>query len=184
MMRLGWRLSQSALPSRRNSGEKMTLAFGIPAAHAGGEADRNGRLDDDGGLRGVVANVRDHRLDARRVEVVRLRVVVRGRGDDDEGRAGVGVGRIRRRAQVQRLRREVVLQLAIDDRGPALVDRLHPRGVEIECGDLIVLGEDDGVGQAHVTEADDCDFHTDTLDAGPECGVRRTQRSGGRVITL
>ncbi len=154
------------------------LGVGMPVAHAGGEADRNGRLDDDGGLRGVRADVRDHRLDARRVEVVRLRVVVGGRGDDDEGRASVGVGRIRRRAQGQRLRREVILQLVVDDRGPALVDRLHPPAVEVEGCDLVVLGEDDGVGQAHVSEADDCDFHTDTLDGGPERGVRRKRRTG------
>ena len=82
-------------------------------------------------------------------------VVVGRRRDDDELGAGVGVGRVERRAQVELVRREVVLELGVDDRRTPVVDQLDPVGVDVERDDLVVRGEQDGVGQPDVPEPGD-----------------------------
>jgi hypothetical protein len=60
-----------------------------------GEADRNGRLDDNRGFRVESDRLRDHLFDGRRVEHAGCRIVIRRCGHDDEIRACKGEGRIR-----------------------------------------------------------------------------------------
>jgi len=157
--------------------ERATFAQELRAEHdpqpgeafagAAGEAHGDGRLDDGDGPRVDALDGGQDVLDRAGVEEVAFLVVVRGGGDDDV--VGVAVRRlgVGRRRQPQLARREIVLDLAVDDRRPPRVDQVHAVGVDVDGDDVVVLGQDDGVGQAHVAEPGDGDLHAPSLGVSP-----------------
>jgi hypothetical protein len=53
-------------------------------------------------------------------------------------------------------------ELLVHDRRLARVQHLDPLSRQVDGYDLVVLGQQDGVGQPDITQAKDCDLHTKT----------------------
>ena len=139
------------------------LAVAQPLAQARGVAHRDGRLDDDPGVRVHRAHGGDGGLDRARVEEVPVRVVVGGRGDDGVVGARVGLCHVDGGVQVERalprlgLRQEALDLVVLDGRYVA-VDLLDLLGHDVQRVDLVVLREQDGEGQADVAGTGDSNF--------------------------
>src|SRR5699024_3049475 len=86
-------------------------------------------------------------------------VVVGGGGDDDVVGVRVGLLRVQGGPQRQLPGGQVVLQLGVDDGGAAGVDELDLGRVDVQGHHVVVLGQDDGVGQPDVAGAGDGDLH-------------------------
>ena len=79
--------------------------------------------------------------------------------DDDVVRAGVGFALVERSFEVQFLVCQVVFDLHILDGRLLAVKHLHLLRDDVDGHDLIVLGKQDGVGEADVAGSGDGDFH-------------------------
>lgn len=140
------------------------LLVAQPLAKARCIAHRDGRLDDDPGIRVHRAHGGDGGLDGARVEEVPVRVVVGGRGDDGVVGARVGFCHVDGGVQVElalpRLGlREEALDLVVLDGRNVVVDLIDLLGHDVQRVDLVVLREQDGEGQADVAGAGDSDLH-------------------------
>ena len=135
-------------------------------AHPRSESYRHRGLDDDDRGRIHLTYGFNDRLNRTGVEVVAPRVVVGWRRDDDELGSGVRRLRIRGGGQVEGAAREVVGELWVDQGRLPPVDHVHPSLVEVHRPHPVVLGEDNGVGQAHVPEAGNGDLHAGHVRAG------------------
>lgn len=132
---------------------------GVLSLHPAGEADGDGGLDDHHGGGGAAFDLGDHILDGGGVEVVGLRVVVRGGRDDHEIRTRERLACVGGGPQLQGPARQVLLDLGVHDGGAATVDQVNPALVEIDCDHLVPLGQQDSHGQAYVAEPNDRDSH-------------------------
>ena len=127
-------------------------------------ADRNRRLDDDPAIRVVFADRLDRGLDARRVEVVLLRIIIRRRRDDGVFGSSVRDRRIDGRLEIK-VHRAVALaveearDLGVHDRARALVEHRDLLRHDVERVYLIVLRKQQCDGQSHIAGAGDCDLH-------------------------
>ena len=65
---------------------------------------------------------------------------------------------------------------------PRDVVTVGPGGIDLERDDLAVLGEDDGIGQAHVTEAHDGDLHPRSLTKSATCAISRPRQPPGSTV--
>ena len=137
-----------------------------PLAQACGEADGDRRLDDHDGVGVDLHDVAHDALDGAGVEVVGVRVVVRRRRDDDEVGARVGLLLVEGEGQVELTVGEEVDDLLVLDRAGAGIEHLHAAGVDVEADDLVVLGQQDGHGQADITGPDDGDLGSHVI---PHC---------------
>ena len=140
------------------------LAVAQPLAKARGIADRDGRLDDDPGVRVHRAHGGDGGLDGARVEEVPIAVVVGGRGDDGVVGTRVGLGHVDGGVQVElalpRLGlRQETLNLVVLDGRLVVVDLRDLLRHDVQRVDFIVLREQDGEGQADVAGTGDSDLH-------------------------
>ena len=105
----------------------------------------------------------DGGLDRAGVKVIGLGVVVGGGGDDHIVGMGIGMLGIGGGLQVQGHVLQVVGQVGIFDRRATRLDRLHFMFHGVIGHDLMVLGQQDGIGQAHIAQASDCDFHGEMM---------------------
>ena len=80
-----------------------------------GKTHRNGGLDHHHRRRVDGHHLAHHRLHRTRVEIVGLGVVIRWRGDDDKVGPRIRIVRVQRGPQVQRLVRQVMLNVGIHD---------------------------------------------------------------------
>ena len=112
-----------------------------PVAHRLGEADRDGRLDDDDRLRVDPRDLGDDRLHAGGVEIVGGRVIICRRGDKDEIRAGTGLVEVQRGRQVQVAGLQIVFEIGIDDWASARIDRIDTVRSDIDGNDMIMLSK-------------------------------------------
>jgi len=124
-----------------------------------GVAHRHGRFDNHHRLWVDGHHVLNHRFYRLGVEVVGVNVVVGRRGDDDKAGTGIGVYLVQRGAQAQRLVRQVVFQLSVFNGALLAVKQGHFVGVQVNAHHFVVLGQQNGVGQAYVAQAGDGDFH-------------------------
>lgn len=132
-------------------GREQDAVVTVLRTHPGDETHRDGGLDDDGGVGGVPAGLGDHRLDAGGVEMIRPRVIVRGRRDDDEGRVGHGIGRLGRGRQVQILPGQPVADLGVFDGRLAAIDLADPAFVDIQSPDAVITRQHHSQRHADVT---------------------------------
>ena len=123
------------------------------------ESHRNCRLDDDRRLGGEFLYQVEDSVDARGVEIILVRVIVRRGGDDDEVRTPVRVLRISGGTQVQVVVSQVLRDQGIDDRRLSVVDHRDAFGVDVDCNDTVVLGEQHCIGHADIAQSCDGDFH-------------------------
>ena len=139
-------------------------AVAQPLTKARCVAHRDGRLDDDPGVRVHRAHGGDGGLDGARVEEVPIAVVVGGRGDDGVVGARVGLGHVDGGVQVELtlpricLRKEA-LDLVVLDGRLVVVDLLDLLGHDVQRVHLVVLREQNGEGQADVAGTGDSDLH-------------------------
>ena len=124
-----------------------------------GVSDRDGGFDDDDGLGADALDLGEDGFDGRCVEVVRLCVIVRRSGDDDQVCVPVRAVAIHGGGEVEILVRQVVFDVIVDNRGFLPVDHIHFFLDDVHGSDLMVLGEEDGIGEADVACACNCDFH-------------------------
>ena len=145
-------------------GAEEDLAVAQPLAQARGVANRDGRLDDDPGVRVHRAHGGDGGLDGGSVEEVLIGVVVGGRGDDGVLGARIGLFHVDGGMQVKlalpRLGlRQEALDLVVLDGRLVVVDLLDLLGHDVQRVHLVVLREQDGEGQADVAGTGDSDLH-------------------------
>src|SRR5690606_29572463 len=122
--------------------------------------DDHYRLGVDGGYVG------DHGFDGLGVEAVGLGVVIRWGGDDDVVGAPIGLCLVGGGGEVEGFAGQVVLNVVIDDGGLPGIDLRHPLGVDVIGYHLVVLGQEDGVGEAHVAQAGYGNFHNNKMSVG------------------
>ena len=140
--------------------EDQIVAVELSSGFAG-VADRDGGLDDHHRARIDGQHVFDHCFDRAGVEVVGLGIVVGRGGDDDVIGAGVSLLLIQRGLEIERAMGEIVFDLDIFDRRLFAVQHRHFFGQDIERHHLIVLGEQNGIGESDVAGSGDGDFHGD-----------------------
>ena len=176
MIREGCRLSVSARPSRRNSGEKTS--WSVPSRARAPVTKPTGTVD----FTTISArsfdgrHVADDPLDGRGVEGVGLGVVV-GRGrDDDDVRLGVRRGVVGEGdVEVAPARYSSSCSSWI-----GLVPRcssVDPVGVDVDADDAVLLPEQGGHGESDVPQADD-----DDDGHGAHLGARGTSRGCPGVV--
>lgn len=120
---------------------------------------RHRGFDDHDGLGVHRHDLPDDRLHGGGVKVVFHRVVVGGGGDDDVVRLPVGGLAVCGGSEAQRFGGQILLDLPVRQGGLPRVDEVHLFPHQVHRRHLVVLGEQYGVCQAHVTRACDCDFH-------------------------
>ena len=158
-MREGCRFVVQRLAFAQELGREEDVVSAVLLAHVAGVADRHRGFDDHHRVGVDGEYVFDDRFDAACVEEVGLGVVVGGRGDDDEVCVGVCVVLVERGAEVKRLVAQVALDFGIGDGRAAVVEHGHLLRDDVECHHLVVLGEEDGVGESDVAGLCDGDFH-------------------------
>ena len=122
------------------------LAVAQPLSQARGVAHRDGRLDDDPGVRVHRANGGDGGLDGARVEEVPVRVVVGGRGDDGVVGTRVGLRHVDGGAQAELALPSLclskkTLDLVVLDGRYVVVDLLDLLGHDVQRVHHVVLRE-------------------------------------------
>ena len=127
----------------------------LPVLHieAAAVAHGDGRLDDHYGGRIDLQHQVDDLLHVRGVEVVPHRVVVSRGGDDDVLGVRVCPAAVQGGRQVQRLLRQVLLDVLVLDRGLPPVDKIHLLRDDVHGGDTVVLGQKRGEAQPYVARA-------------------------------
>lgn len=121
-------------------------------------ADRDRRLDDHDRVRIHLHHQVDDGLHRRGVEKVLRAVVVGGSRDDHEIGVAICAFTIQCGGEVQLLLREVLLDVIVLDRGLAVVDHIDLRRHDVHRGDLMMLRQQRGQAQAHVTGTGDGDL--------------------------
>ncbi len=124
------------------------------------EADRDGRFDDDRGVRVGRLGGLDHLFDRGGVELVAADIIICRRGDDHIVSARQGLLRIQRGGEVKSARGEERFKFSVDDRRLARVEHLDPFGRDVDRHHLIMLRQQDGIGQADIAESENGDLHS------------------------
>lgn len=124
-----------------------------------GVAYRNRGFDDHHRLRVDAHHILNHRFDRTGIEVVGLGIVVGWCGDDDVIRPGICFALVQRGLEIEFFIGEVILDLGIFDRRLLAVKHRNFFGNDIDRDHFIVLGKQDGVGEADVAGSGDGDFH-------------------------
>ena len=114
------------------------------------EAHRDGGLDDHDGLGIHLHHQLDDRLHRRGIEEVLPTVVVGRGGNDHEVRVPVGRFPVQRSGQVEILFRKVSFNVVILNGGLFVVDLLHLLRHDVHSGDMVVLAQQGGDGQADI----------------------------------
>ncbi len=122
-------------------------------------AHRHGGLDDHDRLRVDGHDLAHHRFDGLGVEGVGVGVVVGGRGDEHEVGALVSVARVEGGTKVQWLVGQKRFDVGILNRGTPLVEQGHFVGHNVDRHHLVPLRQQHGVGQTHITQSSNSDFH-------------------------
>ena len=130
----------------------------------------DGGLDDHDGIGIDLQHQLDHGFHRGAVEEVLLAVVVGGCGDDDEVRIPVGALTVQRGGQIQLLLSQILLDVLVLNGGLAVVDERDLLGDDVHGGDMVVLGQQGGNGQAHIAGA----CHRDVI--APDAPGRRGER--------
>ena len=95
----------------------------------------------------------------RRVEVVLHGIIVGRRGNHHKGRILVCRRAVRRRRQIQVLLRQIFLDVVILYRRLTLVDHVYFLLYDVNRHYRMMLTEERGNTQTHVTRSCDCYFH-------------------------
>lgn len=114
------------------------------------EANRDGGLDDHDGLGVHLHHQLDDRLHRRGIEEVLPAVVVGRGGNDHEVRVPVGRFPVQRSGQVEILFRKVSFNVVILNGRLFVVDLLHLLRHDVHSGDMVVLAQQSGDGQADI----------------------------------
>ncbi len=131
--------------------ESLPQRFGI--AHG------NGGLDHHDGRRIDGHHILDHRLNRTGVEVMGIGIVIGRRRYDDEIRPLISLMLVQRCRQIERLVREIVLQLGISDGGFPLIDQRDLLRHQVQRNNLVMLREQHGIGQTDIAGARYSNFH-------------------------
>ncbi len=117
------------------------LRGGVLLLHRGGEADRDGALDDHHGSGVHLQNQLDDFLDVTGIEEVLDRVVVGRRGDDDEVGARVSRPGVQGRGEIQLLLGQIFLDILVLNGADPVVDLFDLLGNHVHGHDGVPLRE-------------------------------------------
>ena len=124
-----------------------------------GVPHRHGGFDHNGRLWRILHRQADHRLHAGRIKVIFLRVIVRRGGHNDKVCPAVSSLCVQRRRQIHLVVGQILLDLRVRNGALAAVDHLHLFGQNVHRPHLMILGQKDAVGHAHISCARYGNFH-------------------------
>ena len=127
------------------------------------KADRHRRFDHHHRIRVNGHYLSCHRLHRLGIEVLRLRIVIRGRGNDYKIRTIISILLIQRGTEVQLLFRQEALNLGIHNGRRPAIEQGYFTLVNIKRHHLMMLRQQHGIGEADVSSTRNCYLHFETL---------------------
>jgi hypothetical protein len=124
------------------------------------KANRNRRLDDHDSIRIILDYQLDDSFNCRSIKEVLLAVIVGRCCDNNEVCILVGGFSVQRCRQVQVFLCQILLNVLVPNRRLLVIDKVNFFRDNIDCHDLMMLGQQRGNGQTDITGTCNCDFHS------------------------